>query len=68
MGPIFDTFAVSHDVEGTSYEELGCQGKYAGYCRPSVTAQNSRYDRFPPAANYWRNIQLVPGNDPTTPG
>jgi hypothetical protein len=31
------------------------------------TAQNTRYDRFPPAANDWGTIHPIPGNDPTTP-
>jgi hypothetical protein len=31
-------------------------------------AQNYRYNRFPPVANDWGIIHLIPVNDPTTPG
>jgi hypothetical protein len=44
-----------------------CWGRYPRYRRPPVTAQNSWYDRFPPAANGWRTIHPVSGNGPTTP-
>jgi hypothetical protein len=44
------------------------QGRYPGYRGPSVMAQNSEYDRFPPAANDWGMIHSKPENGPTTPG
>jgi hypothetical protein len=37
---------------------------YHVYHEPPVTAQNSRYDRFPPAANDWGTIHLIPRNGP----
>jgi hypothetical protein len=40
---------------------------YHGYHGLPFTAQNTRYDRFPPAANDWRTIHPIPENDPTTP-
>jgi hypothetical protein len=44
------------------------RGKYPRYRGPPVTAQNSRYDRFSPAANNWRTIHPVLGNGRTTSG
>jgi hypothetical protein len=41
---------------------------YPWYSGPPIMAQNSGYDRFPPAANGWRTIHPVPGNDPTNLG
>jgi hypothetical protein len=38
--------------------------KYPGYRKSPVTAQNSTYDRFPPAANGWGTIHLVPDKAP----
>jgi hypothetical protein len=40
---------------------------YHRYCGPPVMAQDSGYDRFPRAANSWRTIHLVLGNNPITP-
>jgi predicted SnoaL-like aldol condensation-catalyzing enzyme len=41
---------------------------YPEYCGPPVTAQNSGYDRFPPAANDLGTIHPILGNSLTTPG
>jgi hypothetical protein len=38
--------------------------KYPGYYGPSVMAQISGYEQFPPAANGWGSIHLVPDMAP----
>jgi hypothetical protein len=38
--------------------------KYPGYRGSLVTAQNSKYDRFPPAANDWGTIHTIPDKAP----
>jgi hypothetical protein len=37
---------------------------YPGYREPSITTQNSRYNRFPPAVNGWGTIHPVPDVPP----
>jgi hypothetical protein len=49
---------------GFIYPQGDCRGVVPWYCGSSVTAQNSGYGWFPPAAIGWETIHSVPDNPP----